>query len=211
MLNIYMDMEFTGLVQETTLISIGMVSESNDHFYATLNDYNPALIDEWITENVMKHLIHPHDKSLRLHIEDGTGWHYSIFKKVLADEEKKLKSLKINYNINKEECKSHITEWLNERLHENKHNEQIQIHCDTYAYDWVLFCELWGGALNVPKTIHYIPIDLSSYLHLCGEDPDINRLDFSGREGTQHNALDDALTIKACFEKIRKNYKVNRK
>ena len=40
MKRIYYDAEFTGLHINTTLISIGMVSDSGSFFYAEFNDYD---------------------------------------------------------------------------------------------------------------------------------------------------------------------------
>jgi hypothetical protein len=55
-LKIFFDTEFTGLHKDTTLISIGMVSEDNKQFYAELTDYNEKQCDDWIKENVLDHL-----------------------------------------------------------------------------------------------------------------------------------------------------------
>ena len=54
--NLYFDMEFTGLHQNTTLISLGIVSECGKTFYAELNDYDESQVDEWIKENVIDKL-----------------------------------------------------------------------------------------------------------------------------------------------------------
>lgn len=73
---------------------------------------------------------------------------------------------------------------------------------DCPAYDWVLFCELWGGALNIPDYFYYIPFDLATKFKVLGHDPDISREDFSGVHGERHNSLGDALMIKACWERL---------
>lgn len=39
-MKIFFDTEFTGLHKDTTLVSIGMVSEDNRQFYAELTDYD---------------------------------------------------------------------------------------------------------------------------------------------------------------------------
>lgn len=53
----FFDTEFTGLRKDTTLISIGIVSDTGDRFYAELTDYNESMCDEWIEKNVLDHLI----------------------------------------------------------------------------------------------------------------------------------------------------------
>ena len=51
-----MDSEFTGLHQNTTLISIGLVSECGKTFYAEFNDYDFNQVDDWLKENVINNL-----------------------------------------------------------------------------------------------------------------------------------------------------------
>jgi hypothetical protein len=53
---IFFDTEFTGLHQNTTLISIGLVAESGETFYAEFADYDQSQVDEWIDENVISKL-----------------------------------------------------------------------------------------------------------------------------------------------------------
>jgi len=55
-MKIFFDTEFTGLHKDTTLISIGCVAENGSTFYAELTDYNTSQCDDWINENVIKHL-----------------------------------------------------------------------------------------------------------------------------------------------------------
>ena len=66
-MKIFFDTEFTGLHKDTTLISIGLVDEKGRTFYAEFSDFNNSQCDEWIYENVIKHL--------RL----GTYEHYSCY------------------------------------------------------------------------------------------------------------------------------------
>jgi hypothetical protein len=55
-LNYFLDTEFTGL-QNTTLISIGLIADTGDTFYAELTDYDPDQIDDWLQENVLNNLV----------------------------------------------------------------------------------------------------------------------------------------------------------
>ena len=56
-MKIFFDTEFTGLHKNTSLISIGMISEDNRQFYAELTDYDEKQCDGWIVSNVLEHLI----------------------------------------------------------------------------------------------------------------------------------------------------------
>jgi hypothetical protein len=55
-MRLFFDTEFTGLHQNTTLISIGFISENGKTFYAELTDYDESQVDEWISENVISKL-----------------------------------------------------------------------------------------------------------------------------------------------------------
>lgn len=55
-MKVFFDTEFTGLHKGTTLISIGMIAEDGSLFYAELTDYDESQCNEWIKENVIKHL-----------------------------------------------------------------------------------------------------------------------------------------------------------
>ncbi|OMF17216.1 hypothetical protein BK131_04425 [Paenibacillus amylolyticus] len=53
---VFFDTEFTGLHQNTTLISIGMVAEDGQTFYAEFEDYDKKQIDDWLQVNVINNL-----------------------------------------------------------------------------------------------------------------------------------------------------------
>jgi hypothetical protein len=88
--------------------------------------------------------------------------------------------------------------------------EIIEIWADVLAYDWVLFCELFGGALAIPQNIFYAPFDLATLFKLKGLinpttkfEADINRFTYAGHDPLwQHNALMDAKVELECFKKL---------
>lgn len=82
--------------------------------------------------------------------------------------------------------------------------EKVEIISDVYAYDWVLFCEIFDGAFGVPSNVFYIPFDLATAFKVKGIDPDINREEFAGIVDNtfKHNALHDAEVIQACWNKL---------
>lgn len=87
---------------------------------------------------------------------------------------------------------------------------QIEIWADVLAYDWVLFCELFGGALHIPENIFYAPFDLATLFKIKGfieprnhYERDVKRYEFAGAdESKQHHALEDARVEKTCFNKL---------
>jgi len=92
-----------------------------------------------------------------------------------------------------------LAEWLS--VYDN-----VEIWSDCLAYDWVLFNNIFGTAFDIPKNVYYIPFDLCTLMKLKGVDPDINREDFAMviKKGAKHNALHDAIVIRACYERLEK-------
>lgn len=82
--------------------------------------------------------------------------------------------------------------------------ETVEMWADVLIWDWMLFCDLFGGAFSIPENVFYIPFDLATLLKDRGINPDVNREDFAGlkSEGQKHNALWDAKVCKACYEKL---------
>lgn len=85
-------------------------------------------------------------------------------------------------------------------------DEKVYMWSDCLAYDWVLFNDIFGDALAIPKNVYYIPFDLCTLLSLKLVDPDIRREEYAaGRIGgtpeVKHNALWDAMVIRACVDK----------
>ena len=80
---------------------------------------------------------------------------------------------------------------------------EVEMWSDCLAYDWVLFCQIWDHAFNIPSKIYYIPFDISTLFKVKGIDPDISREEYCGMtEGSRkHNALWDAKVIQKCYLK----------
>lgn len=175
MTRIFFDTEFTGLHQKTTLVSIGLISEDGRTFYAELTDYDKDAIDEWLQENVIDNLLlHEKPDGFISYENDSTNVTAKGDTAYIAD------------------C---LADWLSTF-------ERVEMWSDCLAYDWVLFNNLFGHAFNIPQNVYYIPFDLCTVFKLHGIDPDVNREAFAGVEGAKHNALHDALVIKACYDKL---------
>lgn len=68
MTKVFFDSEFTGLHQNTTLISIGFISECGKTFYAEFTDYDKSQIDEWLQENVINNLHLPYPQPYKTNL-----------------------------------------------------------------------------------------------------------------------------------------------
>lgn len=56
MIKIFLDTEFTGLVQQSTLLSLALVAETGEEFYAELTDYYTSQLSDWLEEHVISQL-----------------------------------------------------------------------------------------------------------------------------------------------------------
>lgn len=185
MTRIFFDTEFTGLHQNTTLISIGCVAEDGREFYAELTDYDEDQINKMsdhAREKVFDTLIYKDGGNREITNGAHTGRQGDT--KYIADE---------------------LSKWL------SSFGTKVQMWSDTLAYDWVLFNQLWGHAFNIPDCVYYIPFDLATLFLVKGIDPDINREEFSGLDddGLKHNAQWDAKVIRECYLKLNQELKVN--
>lgn len=172
-MKVFFDTEFTGLHQNTTLISIGLIAEDGKTFYAEFTDYDRNQVDSWIGTNVIDNLVIHKDRDI----------YYLI-----TDEEAIVKG-------HAPYIRTHLEEWLGQF-------DLVEMWSDCLSYDWVLFNQLFGHAFNIPKNIYYIPFDICTLMKIKGVDPDISREEFAGMEGSKHNALHDAKVIKACYERL---------
>ena len=178
-------MEFTGLQQNTTLISLGIVAEDGSTFYAELTDYDHSQVNSWISGNVIDNLLLI-DLGEKQKVTGGSG---SI----------------LEFRGTHEELKPVLEKWLSGF-------GEVIIWSDCLAYDWVLFNNIFGNAFDIPDNVLYIPMDICTLFEWCGIDPDISREVYAFKDKTpstasKHNALWDALVIKACYERLVKENK----
>jgi hypothetical protein len=196
---LFFDMEFTGLHQGTTLISLGIVSECGKTFYAELNDYDESQVDEWLKENVINKL------KFAAPLE-GEDEHWSMIRfKDNPIGDPIDASYSLDLRCDKLDLKLELTAWLEQF-------EEVIMVSDCLAYDWVLWNQIWGHAFSIPKHVYYIPIDICTMFIMKEIDPDINREEYALGEHygeiVKHNALWDAEIIKKCYDKLNKDGKI---
>ncbi|MFK7905263.1 MAG: hypothetical protein AB8B69_09070 [Chitinophagales bacterium] len=188
---LFLDTQSTGLKQNTTLISMGIVSECGSSFYAELSDYDNTQVDDWQQENVID----------KLRMSKPSNDEEEYYQASRSEGNPKGTSLYDGYSVqfrgDREVLKVELERWLAQF-------EEVEIWGDCLAFDWVLFCEVFGsssGVPNLPKNVLYIPFDICTLFRDKGIDPDVSRQSFSnlGNDLVKHNPLDDALLICACF------------
>lgn len=177
---IFYDAEFTGLHQRTSPIAMGFSGVSGEEFYAEFSDYDAGQCDAWLRENVLAH----------------TRWLRAGEAGPLHLREGRL-TLCLGGRAHVAGC---LGEWLGRFA-------AVEIWADCLAWDWVLFCELFGGALRIPPQVSYLPRDLATLFHCKGLDADTPRAAFAGFPAEEaarhrHNALWDARLAKACHRRL---------
>ena len=188
MKKIFFDTEFTGLHQYTTLISMGLITDTGETFYCEFDDYDKSQIDDWLEKNVIAKLKHDtHEKLILRPVPNDKKENNQLYEKGFS----------VDMMGNTEYIKTSLLQWLAQF-------GDCQMWSDCLSYDWVLFNQLWGHAFNIPKNVYYIPFDICTLFELKGIDPDISREEFAeiNDVDSKHNALWDAKVIKMCYNKL---------
>ena len=200
-MKIFFDTEFTGLHKDTTLISIGLIDENGRTFYGEFSDYNESQCDNWIRENVIKHL----KWSKEGPVEDFVNIYVNSWEAFGS----------------KEYIKIVLSEWLSKY-------DYVDLVSDCCHYDMVLFIDIFGDAWSIPDVVnpacHDINQDIAKYFDISEKEAfdlsrekfiekvnidrqdDQNNFDISegekiiNIEGDKHNSLYDAKVIKEIYE-----------
>ena len=206
-MKLFFDTEFTGLSKDTTLISVGVVSEDKRKFYAEFTDYNHSKLTSWVKENVINHLL------FRLP-EPGESYYYSASRAEFNFPGSDFYSAwNLELNGTKKIIYESINHWLTQF-------DEVQFISDVCHYDFVLMVDLLtngGTALDLPENIsavcHDLNMDIARHFHVSDREAfDMNREkimnDLCGPEdivtGNKHNSLYDAQIIKTIYDSLNK-------
>lgn len=188
-MKIFFDTEFTGLYKNTTLISIGLVADNNQKFYAELIDFNTEQCDDWIQNNVLDNLFSVAYRKCE-EVKYIPGYHIGT----------------------KDEISIALQVWLSQF-------DYVELVSDCCHYDMVLFIDLFGGAFNIPKNVvpvcYDINQDIASYFGIsAGEAFNYSREEILYNKyhtgpiiedlsiDQKHNALYDAMVIREIYHMI---------
>ena len=198
-MKIYFDTEFTGLKKDTTLVSIGLITEDDESFYAELTDFDKSYKDEWFANNVLNNLLLDKEKNAKKKTPEvfvyKTKEEYFIADKMVRGT--------------KNEVSYELYRWLKDFV-------SIQLVSDVCHYDMVLFIDLFGGAFDMLPSItpacHDINQDIAEFCKITEREAfEKNREKLLLENGIQlpkgkkHNSMYDAKIIKMIDEMIRRN------
>lgn len=181
-MKVFFDTEFTGLHKNTTLISIGLVSEDNRCFYAELTDYDDKQCDEWIQKNVLDHLYTRYPKNVK--------------------EAPYIPNLHVG---NKWEVAKALHIWF-------KQFDTVELVSDVCHYDMVLLIDMFGGAFDLPSNVGASCYDINQDIARYYKISQLEAFDKSRESilydrwkdksigGDKHNALYDAKVIRELYQ-----------
>jgi hypothetical protein len=209
------------------LISIAITSEDGREYYA-LNkecDLKEIWNDEWLRENVLMTIYRTElYGGIKNHIDfsySGMKWIFKIFGETKDKIAKNINSF-VNPKINElrhelvgrmfdKEMSEHTIKWNKFIVEHNVHLEKfpntsnIYYKPEFYAYyadyDWVVFCQLFGRMMNLPKGFPMYCKDLKQMMDDCGLDKEWKRINCPDPIG-EHNALVDARWNAKLFSQI---------
>lgn len=178
-MKIFLDTEFTGLHRDATLISVGLIAEDGDEFYAELTDYDKNQVDYWLQENVIANLWY---ESNKVEFKNTTNY-YRGKKEYIA---LKLKKWLAKYET---------IEWVSDVAHYD-----FVLLIDLLYGKAINIPYLTHGA-----SIHDINQDIAKHYNISElEAFDLSREEILAKhnieiDGLKHNALYDAKVIKAIY------------
>jgi hypothetical protein len=167
----FVDAEFTGEHQSTTLVSLAVVGTGDEQIYLTFDGYDRDQVTPWLEENVLVHI----DSALAVSYVEGyrrlAAWFegYSAGEPVSLVSAGKMLDLVLLFEL-----------W------HHAHPERKYFHN--------LYC--LPDYLN-----HGAHFDLPTIFWLAGMSPDLDREELIGGtiRGRRHEALYDALIVRECF------------
>ena len=182
---LFLDTEFTELSRKSQLISLALLCEdSDDFFYAEFSEIEKGKCSQWIQENIITRLQFQNTKTFLNRTKNS-----------------------VSIKNKKPAITTELKKWI-------KQFESVEIWADCLAYDWVLFCDLFGNARKLPENILYIPFDISTMLKLRNLNPDLDRLKYCEKikgkkfitelmekSNGQHNSLFDAFISREVYRK----------
>lgn len=189
-MKVFFDTEFSGLKQDTKLLSIGLISENNKKFYAEF-PYTKEELDQWIIDNVISNMCYNHTEEFLPRFKESS---------VAITGSVALKATK-------ETVKSYLNMWFSQF-------NSVELVSDVCHYDMVLLIDIYGTAFDLPQEIcpacYDINQDIARYKNISmAEAFDYSREDLLKElnveiKGTKHNALYDAKVIKELYLAINK-------
>jgi hypothetical protein len=181
MTKLFFDTEFTGLHQNTTLISLGIVSDSGKTFYAEFTDYDHSQCDEWINDNVIKNLLLPTGKSEYSNGNQRISASTPFIKVSLEHWLEQFKEVEIW-----SDCLSY--DWV--------------LFCQIFGHAFKIPKNIYYIPFDICTLMKAKEVDPDiNREEFAGKMIEVNDVEHWG-VGRKHNAIWDAYVIRACYNRL---------
>lgn len=157
------------------LISIGMVDEDGNTFYAENTDFDPLLLNDWVTKNVVPSLRWWGKSSTSDRFVANTANEHAWDTEVWGSPQKIANEL---LTFAPPPLEPEFWGWYS-------------------AYDWVVFCWLFGTMMELPEGYPKYCRDLKHIADMFGIRSNVKE------PKNEHNALDDAQYHKRLYDDIK--------
>ena len=166
----FYDTEFIDNGKTIDLISIGIVAEDGREFYSISNEFDESKADNWVKENVISKLPE------------------RLVNKTDSTNNTKLPRANLEHFLwkSREQIKEDIIAFIGD----NK-PEFWAYYAD---YDHVVFCQLFGRMMDLPKNFPMYTNDIKQLCNAKGNP----RLPEKGKG--EHHALADAKWVKSAYD-----------
>lgn len=182
-MNYFLDTEFIEWAGGIDLVSIGIVAENGSTFYAESTNFDERNADQWVKDNVLSKLRWWGNE------ESNKGFCNSCTQ-VMGDIGFKNAEVFGTNKLIAEEVLKFIGE-----------DSFPQFYTYYGAYDWVLFCRLFGRMIDLPEGFPMYSIDLKQMMVERSLNKEWKQRVCPDPEG-EHNALVDATWNQSLFKAI---------
>lgn len=155
-MKIFFDTEFIESKAGIELVSIGMVSERGDTFYAESVNFDERNADDWVKENVL-------DKLIWWGNENSTKGFCNASNQMQEDNTWKSEVFGTDAYI-----RDALLAWVKNIRSDNSPSPEFYAYFADY--DWVIFARLFGRMINLPKGFPFWCIDLKQMMWERGLD-----------------------------------------
>lgn len=171
----FFDTEFIEDGKTIDLISIGIVCEDGREFYAISSEYSYKKASEWVKQNVI----------LPAYLHNCNGIHR---------EHNKVESFHKNRGKKNIDIRKDIENFIGNDL-------TPEIYAYYADYDWVVFCQLFGTMMDLPRGYPYFCMDLKQMMIERGLSDDWKK-EHCPESKDEHHALDDARWNKNLYSQL---------
>lgn len=184
----FFDTEFIENGHTIDLISIGIVCEDERTYYAINQDCDFSKADDWVAKNVLE----PIGLSKSGWTETPDMMSPRIKEQYLACKSKEEIKHEVAWFIKSPEIEID-GKYIEQNVYDFELKNAPEFWADYAAYDWVVFCQLFGKMIDLPKSFPMYCNDIQQEFTRRKE-----RIEISN--SWEHNALSDAICVKQMWQ-----------